>query len=317
MSFPTGWVCVIAFVLLVCRLPADVALTPAVDWKADWIGVEGASQPNTWICFRKEIVLTEKPAAAPSRIACDSKYWLWINGALVIFDGQLKRGPTPDDTYFDAIDLAPHLVAGKNTVAILVSFFGRDGYSHHSSGEAGLLFESKMGEQFLVSNSSWKARVHPAFASAEPKLDNVRLSEANLRFDARLDLGKWQSPSYDDTGWSDPRVFGRVPMAPWNNLYQRPIPQWKNSGLIDYVSKPDLPRDGDGKPIICKLPYNCQVTPWLKVEGPAGKVIKLRTDIGATYGSLPKIETHRHEYITREGVQEFELPNWFNGHEVH
>jgi len=106
-------------------------------------------------------------------------------------------------------------------------------------------------------------------------------------------------------------------MAPWNRLYQRPIPQWKDSGLIDYVSKPALPLPGDGKPVICKLPYNCQVTPWFKVEAPAGKLIKLRTDIGATYGSLPKIETHRHEYITRDGVQEFELPNWFNGHEVH
>ncbi len=317
MSFSTGWVRVIALCLLVCRTPAEAEQPHGGDWNADWIGVQGASQPNMWMCFRKEIVLTEKPASAPTRIACDSKYWLWINGALVVFDGQLKRGPTPDDTYFDAIDLAPHLVAGKNTVAILVCYFGRDGYSHHSSGEAGLLFESKMGEQLLASDSTWKARVHPAFGSAEPKLDNVRLPEANLRFDARLDLGKWQSPGYDDSGWKGPRVFGRVPMAPWNDLYRRPIPQWKDSGLIDYVSKPDLPREGDGKPIICKLPYNCHVTPYLKVEGPAGKVIKLRTDIGATYGSLPKIETHRHEYITREGVQEFELPNWFNGHEVH
>ncbi len=290
---------------------------PADNWQAEWIGVSGASQPNTWICFRKEIELGEKPVSAPTRIACDSKYWLWINGAMVVFDGQLKRGPTPNDTYFDTLDLAPHLVGGKNTIAILVCHFGRDGYSHHSSGEAGLLFESKIGDLLVASDASWKARIHPAFGSGEPKIDNVRLPEANLRFDARLDLVKWNTSGYDDSTWENPRVYGPAPMAPWNQLYQRPIPQWKNSGLIDYVSKPTLPLEGGGSPVICRLPYNCHVTPWLKVEAPAGKLIKLTTDIGATYGSLPKIQTHRHEYITRDGIQEFELPNWFNGHEVH
>ena len=44
-----------------------------------------------------------------ARIACDSKYWLWINGDLVVFEGQLKRGPTPSDTYFDEIDLSQKL----------------------------------------------------------------------------------------------------------------------------------------------------------------------------------------------------------------
>ena len=313
-----GWTRIIALLLLGIILRVDAAAeNAATDWKAEWIGVEGASKPNSWICFRKEIDLQKKPTAAPTRIACDSKYWLWINGALVVFDGQLKRGPTPEDTYFDALDLAPHLVSGKNTIAILVCYFGRDGYSHHSSGEAGLLFEAKIGDQLLGSDSSWKARVHPAFGSVEPEIDNIRLSEANLRFDARLDIGDWQSPGYTEQGWKAPRVFGAAPMAPWNQLYQRPTPQWKNSGLIDYVSKPHLPVAGGGSPIVCKLPYNCHVTPWFKVDASAGMLIKIYTDIGATYGRLPKIETHRHEYITREGVQEFELPNWFNGHGVH
>ena len=318
MNFAAPWIRVPLLLVFVFFQHAPASLEkPAADWQAEWIGVAGASQPNTWLCFRKEIELGEKPVSALTRIACDSKYWLWINGALVVFDGQLKRGPTPEDTYFDALDLAPHLVGGKNTLAILVCHFGRDGYSHHSSGEAGLLFELKIGDRVVASDASWKARIHPAYGSAEPKIDNVRLPEANLRFDARLDLVKWNVGGYDDSAWDNPRVYGSAPMAPWNQLYQRPIPQWKNSGLINYVSKPTLPLEGDGTPVICKLPYNCHVTPWLKVEAPAGKLIKLTTDIGATYGSLPKIETHRHEYITRDGIQEFELPNWFNGHEVH
>ncbi len=318
MSLAVRWIWIsILLVLDFSRHTSAGMDRPAGDWKAEWIGVSGASRPNAWICFRKDIELLNKPESAPTRIACDSKYWLWINGGLVVFDGQLKRGPTPDDTYFDALDLAPHLVAGKNTVAILVCYFGRDGYSHHSSAEAGLLFEAQIGNQLFASDGSWKARVHPAFGTTDPPLDNIRLPEANLRFDARLDIGDWQSPGYDHSGWSAPHVFGPAPRAPWNQLYQRPIPQWKDSGLVDYISKPSLPREGDGQPMICKLPDNRHVTPWLKIEASAGKLIRIDNDISAGYGSLPKIQTHRHEYITRDGVQEFEIPNWFNGHEVH
>jgi len=306
----------VTFLFLSFQTVGLASAGPVNDWKAQWIGVEGASKPNTWLCFRKQIELPGKPDFAPTRIACDSKYWLWINGKLVIFDGQLKRGPTPDDTYFDTIDIAPHLLRGPNTIAILVCYFGRDGYSHHSSGEAGLLFESRIDDYSVISDVSWKAMIHPSFGDTEPKIDNVRMPEANLRFDARLDIGAWQAPGYNDEKWDDPRVFGSARIAPWNQLYERPIPQWKNSGLMDYVSRSSLPREADGQPIIGKLPYNCQVTPWLKVDGPAGKLIKIESDISATYGSLPKIQTHRHEYITCDGVQEFEVPNWFNGHEV-
>ena len=28
---------------------------------------------------------------ALAKIACDSKYWMWINGELAVFEGQLKR----------------------------------------------------------------------------------------------------------------------------------------------------------------------------------------------------------------------------------
>ena len=91
---------------------------------------------NQWICYRKTIHLAEAPTQAMARIAVDSKYWLWINGELVVFEGQLKRGPTPNDTYFDRVDLTKHLRQGDNTIAVLVWYFGKDGFSHKSSGKA-------------------------------------------------------------------------------------------------------------------------------------------------------------------------------------
>jgi len=57
-----------------------------VPWTAHWIGPSQTSN-NTWICFRKTLALTKPPASLRARIAVDSKYWLWINGKLVVFEG--------------------------------------------------------------------------------------------------------------------------------------------------------------------------------------------------------------------------------------
>lgn len=50
--------------------------------------------------------------------------------------------------------------------------------------------------------------------------------------------------------------------------------------------------------LYCRLPYNSQVTPYLKVEAPAGKVIHIRTD-NYEGGSQYNV---RAEYVTRDGV---------------
>ena len=57
-----------------------------------------ALQPGAWICFRTTFTLDEAPDSIELRLAADSKYWLWINGSLQVYEGGLKRGPNPKDT---------------------------------------------------------------------------------------------------------------------------------------------------------------------------------------------------------------------------
>ena len=95
--------------------------------------------------------------------------------------------------------------------------------------------------------------------------------------------------------------------SPFGKLVERPIPMWKDYGLKPYES---TRRSGDT--IVCRLPYNCQMTPYLKVSAPAGKTIRMQTDNymgGSTYNM-------RAEYVTRDGVQEYESLGWLNGHEM-
>ena len=268
---------------------------------------------NQWMVFRKQIHLDHTPVQAIARIAADSKYWLWINGERVVFEGQLKRGPTPDDTYFDRVDLAEYLRKGDNTVAVLLWYFGKQGFSHKSSGKAGLIFDAVIDGEPFLSDGSWKAKVHPAYGNTGAPHPNFRLPESNIRFDARKDISGWQNPGFDDSAWAFAVEYGVAPCAPWNALVERPIPLWKDFGLKEYVNSDELPKLSDGSLIKAKLPYNAQVTPYLKIEGPAGQLIDIRMD-NYMGGGPPNI---RAEYVTRPGVQAYESLGWMNGHEVH
>ena len=110
------------------------------------LGCPGVTDaPNQWIAFRKDVRLDAVPASVPARIAVDSKYWLWVNGELAVFEGGLKRGPNPQDSYFDEVDLAPYLRKGENQVALLLWYFGKDGFSHLGSGQPQLWFAKQNG----------------------------------------------------------------------------------------------------------------------------------------------------------------------------
>ncbi len=281
-------------------------------WQAKWIGPGEPQSQNTWLCFRKQFDLSAKPNSMAVKIACDSKYWLWINGDLVVFEGQLKRGPTPQDTYYDKVEIGERLNKGENTVAVLVWYWGRHGFSHNSSGKAGLIFESTDSDIRILSDKTWKVTRHPSYGPTEGPHPNFRLPEFNILYDARKAPGPWTQPEYDDSRWQDAVEYGTPPTAPWNNLVQRPIPLWKDSGLMDYENKLHIPETAYGEEIVCTLPANIHITPYLKIDAPAGRRIDIMTD-NYRGGGSPNV---RAVYITKKGVQEYESPGWMNGHDV-
>lgn len=297
-------VCVAAGVTL-----AATMLSAQEVWKARWIGKqECRSEANSWLAFKKEVNVSEVPDEMVARIAADSKYWLWINDSLAVFEGGLKRGPSPGDTYYDEIDIAPFLRKGENCLSVLVWHFGRNGFSHADSGVAGLLFEAKAPGFEILSDKTWEATVYKAYGTAGEPEANYRLPESNLSFDARKDITNWRSPSAPRLGRAMelPVIVGE---PPFGTLVKRPIPMWKCTGLMDY---PEVRRSGDT--LVCSLPYNAQITPYLKVKAPAGRTIKMQTDHYKV--ALAKTQCLWGEYITRDGVQEYESLGWLNGDKI-
>ncbi|MEH0420864.1 alpha-L-rhamnosidase-related protein [Streptomyces sp. B21-083] len=307
-------------------LPTLAPTAAAADpWTAKWIWAPSTTA-NQWVAFRKSFDLAAKPGSAVTRIAADSKYWLWVNGTLVVFEGQLKRGPNRTGTYHDVIDLAPYLTSGTNTVALLVWHFGKQGFSHNSSGKGGLLFQSDITTGStttrIVSDTSWKHTVHAGYSNnTGGSQANFRLPESNIYYDARnaTALAGWQSPGFDDSGWSAPTDFGAAGAAPWNDLVQRPIPLFRYSGLTSYSNAASLPSTGQGSTAIsATLPSNLQVTPYLKVDAPAGTVIGIQTDHYDDGKGLVGIDQKtifnvRATYVCTGGVQEFEALAWMSG----
>ena len=83
------------FSLLIMLIPSM-----AFAQTANWITADDSTRNdrNVWIEFQKEFVLKKNMKKAEAKIAADSKYWLWINGEMVVFEGGLKRGPNRNDT---------------------------------------------------------------------------------------------------------------------------------------------------------------------------------------------------------------------------
>lgn len=262
--------------------------------------------PGTWYIFRNTVELGNQPRQVKLSLAADTKYWLWINGELQMAEGGLKRGPNPADTYCDVITRLPALRAGENTVAVLVWYFGKDGFSHRNSPTPGISFSLECDGRQVALKHPWKARIHPAYYVPQGEAPNFRLAESNIGFDASKDI-PFMAPDYSDKGWKKARKVS-LEQAGWNRLVNRPIPFWKDFGLKAY---PQTEMQGDSL-LLAYLPYNAQITPYIRLKAPAGKCIRIRTD-NYLGGSAPNVFA---EYLTREGEQEFECRGWMNGHHV-
>ena len=285
------------------------------DWKAKWIwDKDNLTEKNTWMCFNKKVTLDKIPDELTAHISADSKYWLYINGETVVFEGNVKRGPDKSSGYYDSIDIAPYLKEDENTICALVWYWDNDkSYSYCGSGQGGFLFEAISEEISIISDESWLVKEHPAYVDSALYPPNYRIPEYSIYFDARLDTENWTSETYDTSGWENATEYALGGEGAYGKLYPRGIPFLKDYGLKDYENSEDYEnytvKKLLGEKIAVDVPYNAQLTPYLKVIAPAGKKIRITTEntlIGAVSTT----------YITKEGEQEFEALGWFNGEHI-
>ena len=294
-------------------IPAYTTLTAdaKTDWTAKWIwDKESLTEENIWMCFGKDFTLDAIPRELTAHISADSRYWLYINGDIVVFEGSAKRGTDNNSGYYDSIDIAPYLKEGKNSIFALVWFWGDNkNYSYHSSGQGGFIFEAVNEDISIASDSSWRVKQNQAYIDSPLYQPNYRLAEYSIYYDAR----KEADITSDFSSWENATEYAVGGEGAYGSLYPRGIPLLKDYGLRDYENS--VGYEGYtvtsllGEKITVDVPYNAQLTPYLKIVAPAGKKIRITTEntpIGAVSAT----------YITKEGEQEFEALGWMNGEHI-
>ena len=285
------------------------------DWTAKWIwDRENLTQNNVWMCLSKKVTLDKSPEELIAHISADSKYWLYINGETVVFEGSVKRGPEKGSGYYDSIDIAPYLREGENSVCALVWYWDNEtSYSYSGSGQGGFLFEAEGKDITIVSDESWRVKRNSAYIASALYPPNYRLPEYSIYYDAREAMGDWTAADFDTSDWEAATEYAAGGEGVYGKLYPRGIPFLKDYGLKDYENSREYEnytvKKTFGEKITAEVPYNAQLTPYLKVIAPAGKKIRITTEntlIGAVSTT----------YITKEGEQEFEALGWFNGEQI-
>jgi len=190
------------------------ALPPAKHWNAQWISAKGDDGVSYGVFyFRKTIELQNKPASFIVHLSADNRYKLYVNGTLV------SLGPARGDTYFwnyETVDLAPNLVAGKNTIAALVWNEAQYSPAAQVSVRTGFTLQgNSLQEDVLNTNNTWKGirdmghQPVPGFFFAASKGEYVNMSQTVK--------GDWTARDFDDSAWPNANQImeGRLKGTAW------------------------------------------------------------------------------------------------------
>jgi hypothetical protein len=220
---------------------------PPGRWHARWIWCErprirlaGATvevdraATGRTACFRRVVDLAAVPNVVPARLTADSRYVLWVNAT------EVSRGPVrgdPRNLHYDEIDLAPFLRPGPNVVAVLVRHYGQATPwwapvpPTYELGFGGLLFEARVGEEWLVSDDTWRVGGTDVWLATGGVGLGAMMTEVH---DAEHLSASWREPGFDDSAWKPATALaghhvgypGRPepPLHPYGPMRGRPIP---------------------------------------------------------------------------------------------
>lgn len=252
-----------------------MAFLKKIDLQAKWIWCDDNKRPNDFVLFKKIFTLDSIPSPAMAYIGVDTRYWLKINGKSVVKEGGLLRESMPGCGYVDEVDIAPYLRTGRNSIEILVWFYGVGGRNNVNSGSAGLIFQCEV--LGLYSGRSFLCQRHPAYYTPENGESSYLYGGGNVGFDNTKKLGKFSPATEYDNVWGD--------------SYLRPIP-------LFHYGKPRNYRE--------RLPYGMWYVVSFEVEGKQGEKVQVYSDRYAVNGGPgDEKNTYKgyfHEFILKDGL---------------
>ena len=279
----------------------SMGLLNAADWKAKWIGSFIDQNPDSAITypapfFRKEFIVKKKIEHAIVYVSGLGFYELSINGkkigdqvlapAVSNYDKRTLKNllyPYDDQStqrvYYNTFDVTSNINPNANAIGIQL---GNGWYNQRDRTVEGkmwydvpkLIFQMEITytdgtSEVIGSDNKWKTSNGPLLK------DGIFTGE---KYDARLELGAWNKPVYNDSKWKY-SIFVKPPAGP---LHSQTAP-------FDKVLRTLTPVfDGQVKDSVYSYHLDETVAGWaaLRVKGKAGSVIKIRyiSEEGEDYG---------------------------------
>lgn len=297
------------------------------DWQGKWISYPvGAVKDSPYL--RKDFSITKKIKRATLYATAKGLYEAYINGAKVGND-VFTPGWTDYNKrlYFNTYDITSFLKKGKNAIGSIlgegwykgpIGFMGR---MNIYGATVQCLFNVKIeysdgSNDSINTDETWKSSLGPVLQSTFLWGEN---------YDARQELGAWNTPGYNDTNWQ------KVNAVKLDETY------WDNS-VFAHVNRPDLIQAYPCEPVQCTgilhpielwqsvpgswifdLGQNFAGRAKLRVKAKAGTTIRLRFGEMVNPDKTLYVENLRSAistdtYICKgEGVEEWEPQFTFHG----
>ena len=276
---------------------------------AKWIWTKDNKSADQKVVIRKKIHIEKMPHNAETYIACDTKFWLWVNSKLVVYEGGVFRESRNGCGYAEKVNLADFLKKGENIIAVLVWYFGNGGRNNVDSGQAGFILACE--ELKLYSNSEFKVLNHPAYIKTEAPYPSYLFGGHNIGFDANLDFGDFTTLDFDDSMFEYATEYTN---QVWGETILSPLP------LLRVYEEKGVTYDRNETGLEAQLPYAMAMSVCLVVEAEGGEVIDIRTDRYAINGGpgdeRNQYNSHRIEYKTKKGRNEYKCPMYLFGEKI-
>ncbi len=154
--------------------------------------------------FRKTFELKSAPKEFAINIAADNRYELYVNGKYVC-RGSAAGGIL--NWYFDTVDIAPFLRAGKNAVCARVAYMGDFRPNAWETAGAALWIQSNAQEHSFIDtiDPGWKIVKDESVSFSK----GVMYAVAAENYDASKLARGWKDADFDDSKWEGARPNGR------------------------------------------------------------------------------------------------------------
>ena len=276
---------------------------------AKWVWASKASRPNERVNFFFDFELSEIPAKAEVLIGCETKYWLFVNGEVVVFDGGLFRESTPKCGYYDTVDVSKYLQIGDNSLIIHVWYYGNGGRNNNACQKAGLIVRcDALG---LFTDEGVQCYSDSAYYIPKEEPTSHLYGGDHTAYDSRI--RPFSLCPIKDTV-SCATVVGAYGDEPWGMLVKRTVPQ------LFFTQRVSCNSSFKDNKYTVDLPYAMHFSPYIKVSANGGEVIDIRSDRfevnGGPGDTRRSYRGHRAEYVCSLGEQEFEMLDWIFGEKI-